>query len=260
MASAAELWSRDAGTFYCNEVLYRTLDVVRSRRLRPLRSSFHATGTGSSSTADAGRASLLPAVFIHLPSPNVSSARASAVLVGKLACQMVGRFVPPAAAVALAAAVGQQSGDGSDVACTAPLGRYVGAQTVLGYTVHISAGARRLANAASGTLELNVSSTSNLIAFACADEPWRLEAAAAGHGAGTWRRRADRVEGSASPRAVLVDGDACWRDNVQANIQDLRLTFNPADNSVTLTGRHRVAFFLVLPLEATLHAEEQCAE
>ena len=49
-----EIWSRDAGLFFCNEVLYRTMHAIRSTPLI-LR--------GTKST-------LLPAIFIHLPCPN----------------------------------------------------------------------------------------------------------------------------------------------------------------------------------------------
>ena len=43
----AELWSRDAGTFFCNEVLYRTLYEVRRRHIRPA----NADGPASSPRA-----------------------------------------------------------------------------------------------------------------------------------------------------------------------------------------------------------------
>lgn len=49
-----EIWSRDAGLFFCNEVLYRTMHAIRSTPLI-LR--------GTKST-------LLPAIFIHLPCPS----------------------------------------------------------------------------------------------------------------------------------------------------------------------------------------------
>jgi hypothetical protein len=49
-----EIWSRDAGLFFCNEVLYRTMHAIRSTPLI-LR--------GTKST-------LLPAIFVHLPCPD----------------------------------------------------------------------------------------------------------------------------------------------------------------------------------------------
>jgi len=41
------MWSRDAGHFYCNEIFYRTLRVVRRMYMKD------------------GR--LMPVVFVHLP-------------------------------------------------------------------------------------------------------------------------------------------------------------------------------------------------
>ncbi len=32
--SAGEAWSRDAGTFYCNEALWRTTNTIRTLRIR----------------------------------------------------------------------------------------------------------------------------------------------------------------------------------------------------------------------------------
>ena len=49
------LWSRDAGTFYCNEALYRTASTIR--RL--------------SVTHPRDPSLLLPFAFVHLPSPDV---------------------------------------------------------------------------------------------------------------------------------------------------------------------------------------------
>ena len=50
------LWSRDAGTFYCNEALYRTSDAIR--RLKATRRD------------DASL--LLPFAFVHLPEPSLA--------------------------------------------------------------------------------------------------------------------------------------------------------------------------------------------
>jgi len=50
-----EMWSRDGGTFYCNEVYFRTLHVVRRKALMP------HLGRGAPPGA------LLPVVFVHLP-------------------------------------------------------------------------------------------------------------------------------------------------------------------------------------------------
>lgn len=43
-----ELWSRDAGKYYCNEMYYRTLEYIRTEAV--------SASTGA----------LLPAVFIHV--------------------------------------------------------------------------------------------------------------------------------------------------------------------------------------------------
>lgn len=51
----AEFWSRDPGTFYCNEVYFRTLNYVRGERIEI------RTGT------------LLPVMFIHMPESTESS-------------------------------------------------------------------------------------------------------------------------------------------------------------------------------------------
>lgn len=50
-----ELWSRDPGRFYCNEVYYRTLHFVRSKPVR--------VGTGA----------LLPVMFVHVQNTTSSS-------------------------------------------------------------------------------------------------------------------------------------------------------------------------------------------
>uniref|UniRef100_A0A7S3EUW8 Pyroglutamyl-peptidase I n=1 Tax=Haptolina ericina TaxID=156174 RepID=A0A7S3EUW8_9EUKA len=64
-----ELWSRDAGTYYCNEVYFRTLNVIRRAGLRP---HYHPLSLASHG------ASLLPALFVHLPAAEVSTDEQSA--------------------------------------------------------------------------------------------------------------------------------------------------------------------------------------
>ena len=49
--AGGEIWSRDAGTFFCNEVLYRTVHTIRTAPIY-----LHNSNT-----------SLLPAMFVHLP-------------------------------------------------------------------------------------------------------------------------------------------------------------------------------------------------
>ena len=81
-----ELWSRDAGSFFCNEAYYRTLHTIRSQRLRPAR-------------RDVGRPTheLLPAVFIHLPSPHIAGVPVSIAFVRQVGAAMVGVPLPPSA-------------------------------------------------------------------------------------------------------------------------------------------------------------------
>ena len=245
MPPPQELWSRDAGTYFCNEALYRTLFEVRSRRLRPLH------GRSQAASNSAANAALLPAAFIHLPTANTTRIAASVDTVRHLAAQMAGRFLPPVPAMARAARLGAlpaatavatavSASDG--VACAAPSGRYEGTQSVMGYAVQIRAEARRKAHASGGTLDLAVSSSGDLITFECDGEAWSL------HGEETEALRTSRV---------VVKADACWHDNVEGNIDDLQLAFDAVGNTVHLTGRHRIAFFS-LPLEATLRALDPC--
>lgn len=67
-----ELWSRDAGAFFCNEIYFRTLDAVRDRFLR----------LGPS-------VPLLPVIFVHLPPVQRSPIEESAALVEQVARQLV---------------------------------------------------------------------------------------------------------------------------------------------------------------------------
>lgn len=62
---ALELWSRDAGTYFCNEIYFRTLLAVRDNRIKPR----------SRHTA------LLPVLFIHLPPLHVASVAAASYFV-----------------------------------------------------------------------------------------------------------------------------------------------------------------------------------
>jgi len=64
-----ELWSRDAGSYYCNEVYYRSLLALRSTRSR----------------------SLTPCLFVHMPQLNANlSLDDMAVFTGNLAEGMLG--------------------------------------------------------------------------------------------------------------------------------------------------------------------------
>ena len=70
-----ELWSRDAGVFYCNEVYYRTLLAVRRGRIPPARSEAGARGEPS----------LMPAVFVHVPGLSLASVAEGAAFVFEVA-------------------------------------------------------------------------------------------------------------------------------------------------------------------------------
>eukprot|EP01100_Stratorugosa_tubuloviscum_P005577 TRINITY_DN247_c2_g3_i1.p1 TRINITY_DN247_c2_g3~~TRINITY_DN247_c2_g3_i1.p1 ORF type:complete len:252 (-),score=127.82 TRINITY_DN247_c2_g3_i1:53-808(-) len=70
--SAIEIWSRDAGTYYCNETLYRTLFAIRQQL------SIH-TQTGS----------LLPAMFVHLPNLQVIDLDTMTQLVDLIGQQLI---------------------------------------------------------------------------------------------------------------------------------------------------------------------------
>jgi len=75
----AELWSRDAGAYYCNEVFYRTLSAVRGDPI---------TGGFASSATPLG--TLLPVIFIHLPLTRVAPLPLSAEFVLAVAAQLSG--------------------------------------------------------------------------------------------------------------------------------------------------------------------------
>jgi len=63
--ATGEIWSRDAGHYYCNEIFYRSLHAVRRAAA--------AAGVGRNAAARAGAGAgagprqLLPVVFVHLP-------------------------------------------------------------------------------------------------------------------------------------------------------------------------------------------------
>ena len=52
----ASIWSRDAGTYYCNEALYRSSSTIRKLRV----------------THPRAPSLLLPFAFVHLPSPKAA--------------------------------------------------------------------------------------------------------------------------------------------------------------------------------------------
>ncbi|KAJ4457163.1 hypothetical protein PAPYR_7463 [Paratrimastix pyriformis] len=76
-------WSRDAGTFYCNETLYRTLCAIRTGLVQGRRPS-----SIPRAAAPPGR-SLLPAVFVHLPLEDAVPLRVDLAVVQRLAAALV---------------------------------------------------------------------------------------------------------------------------------------------------------------------------
>lgn len=58
-----ELWSRDPGAYFCNEVYFRTLYAIRSQRVT-------VPSLRCSPRPAAVTPALVPALFVHLPSPN----------------------------------------------------------------------------------------------------------------------------------------------------------------------------------------------
>eukprot|EP00123_Amoebidium_parasiticum_P006193 comp17208_c0_seq1/m.16154 comp17208_c0_seq1/g.16154 ORF comp17208_c0_seq1/g.16154 comp17208_c0_seq1/m.16154 type:complete len:216 (-) comp17208_c0_seq1:172-819(-) len=67
-----ESWSRDAGTYYCNEVYFRTLHAVRLGAIHPPRSP-----------------GLVPVLFVHLPNTTTVPFADSARLVALVAAHLV---------------------------------------------------------------------------------------------------------------------------------------------------------------------------
>ena len=78
LGSPGEFWSRDAGTYYCNEIYYRSLYAVRSRRIAPAH------------LGPDERIAALPVAFMHLPPLERSDASTSAGMVKELAAAIVG--------------------------------------------------------------------------------------------------------------------------------------------------------------------------
>lgn len=71
LADARQVWSRDAGQYYCNEVLYRSLHLLRSRQV--------VTPRGG----------LLPAMFVHAPNSTTASLATDLALIRQVAAHAV---------------------------------------------------------------------------------------------------------------------------------------------------------------------------
>lgn len=216
----AEVWSRDAGVFYCNEVLYRSLWEVRTRRLRP-----HAGDTDA----------LLPVVFVHLPPTSLAPVSAATEVVARLGAMLVGRrlpsMLPPVRAAAMPAL------------CPAPSGRYEGQAHAWGYAIRIAvevAGA--WPGAPGGRLHVDVAGA---VTFACDDEAWSLLQPSE-------RRAADGITRLA---AVSVNGDECWRREV---LDDLAMWYDAMANAIVLEGFYRVGGVVRVGVRATLRARGEC--
>lgn len=69
-ATLREAWSRNAGTYYCNETLFRTLQAIREKQLR--------VQSGA----------LMPALFTHLPNYDAMTLDEMSLLVSHIAAQL----------------------------------------------------------------------------------------------------------------------------------------------------------------------------
>lgn len=247
-----ELWSRDAGAFFCNEAFFRTLAVVRSQRVGPAR----VRRAGGSSAADTERDArtptpLLPVTFIHLPTLETSPVSTSSGFVSHVGGLMVGRTLPSPSIEELIMATGGspapastmgQPGIGSLAAatappatvCDAPEGRYTGESDFAGYKVTVTAVVSRDGSLRSGTMQLTVSGSMDLINFDCADERWRLQG-----------------------DVILVEEDSCWRHNVEGNIDDLTMHYVASANAIDLHGTH-LMWLVRVPLDLQMHAVTPC--
>mmetsp|Transcript_58317 Transcript_58317/g.96279 ORF Transcript_58317/g.96279 Transcript_58317/m.96279 type:complete len:210 (-) Transcript_58317:264-893(-) len=117
--------------------------------------------------------------------------------------------------------------------CLAPIGEYTGQDSVMGYTVFVQVIAMRAIGEMAGELEV-VAATGNLISFACNGERWVLE----------------------HHERVLVERDKCWKDNVEGNIDKMSMHWIGRDNAILLRGRHRIAWFISIPLEMILTSQQ----
>ena len=205
-------------------------------------------------------ASFLPVIFIHLPAAGVASTETAARLVQRIAAQMAGRPFPPVSLPAKAAAVSASAVavSSSSTAAEPCDGSYEGQQLVWGYAVRIRADVRRKRGATAGLMNLSVSSTGGLPSFQCEHEVWSVQAEHA-HALVHTSAAATVARSSAALSRIVVREDECWRENVLANIDDLKLLFDAANSTVLLLGRHRIGPFWSIQLHATLqHATGPC--
>ena len=57
---------------------------------------------------------------------------------------------------------------------------------------------------------------------------------------------------------IMVEGDACWEQNVAANVDELSVRYDPASDSIRLSGSHRVTAFWSVSLSAVLTPVREC--
>lgn len=284
----SELWSRDAGTYYCNEIYFRTLWAIRTRRLAPR----SRAGDGRLNLPG-GPLRLLPAVFIHLPTEAASPAAVSADIVRRLAALLVGSYVPggtakedglaqaagggastllvadPTAA-ALGAALRGYSHRSAVVpvltAASLPHGFYSGSQAALGESVsacvHVTAAGKvpgAVPTAVGGRMDF--SATVGPLApasFTCRDEAWSATWSASAHGGAESSVHGAGASSTAATVDIMVEGDACWEQNVAANVDELSVRYDPASDSIRLSGSHRVTAFWSVSLSAVLTPVREC--
>ena len=67
-----ESWSRDAGSYYCNETYFRTCNTVRKEQIRGAYSN-----------------EMIPVMFVHLPSTDTMSIEMDTMLVSRIATVLV---------------------------------------------------------------------------------------------------------------------------------------------------------------------------
>ena len=86
-----ELWSRDAGVYYCNEAYYRALYEVRAKRIPPASAAPAAARSPKTTRGPRHRQTpLLPLMFVHLPAAETTSVDASAAVIRHIATLVVG--------------------------------------------------------------------------------------------------------------------------------------------------------------------------
>ena len=231
---ATELWSRDAGTFYCNEVYYRTLHEVRARRIAP-------RWVAAEAPTPLLRP-LLPVAFVHLPPLSVSPLGSSADIVAHLASLMAGRRLPSNVSVSSMSGLDGSSNNWASMmalAAAQPNGCYTASQTVLGEQVEVSVEVSPSRSVhASGLLDLSIRTSPVDASFRCTDVAWSLEAD--GH-------------------MTVKSGQPCWERQVLSEVKGVSMRYDSGSDTLEFVGHHRVNFLLDIPLSSTLSlSAESC--